>query len=186
MEIISKSPKGDLLIINKYKQINLWLICLYLHYLDVIFSILKSGAQWNTINSKLHYTTYHKRFIYWNKLNIFCNGYNKILEIINSKYINRNFTKNLFIDSTMIKNIKGVDNIGPNKYDRFRNGTKINVIVNNIGIPISVKVNRSNDHDVTITEELINKSMIKIVSSKKYPIYLSGDKFNKVEFIKYI
>lgn len=76
----------------------------------------------------------------------------------------------------MIKNIKGIDNIGPNKYDRFRNGTKINVIVNNLGIPISIKVNRSNDYDDIITEKLINKSMIKIVSSRKYPVYLSGDK----------
>ena len=81
----------------------------------------------------------------------------------------------------MIKNIKGNDNIGPNKYDRYRNGTKINVIVNNLGIPISVKVNKSNYNDVTITEK-----MIKIVSSNKYPVYLTGDKFNFIEFIIYL
>ena len=37
--------------------------------------------------------------------------------------------KNLFINSSMIKINKGKDWIGANHYDRFRNATKVNVIV---------------------------------------------------------
>ncbi len=37
------------------------------HYIDVIFKVLKTGSQWNTIDDKLHYTVYHKHFIKWTK-----------------------------------------------------------------------------------------------------------------------
>ena len=84
------------------------------HYLDVIFKVLKTGSQWHTINSILHYTTYHKKFLYWNKLNVFQNTYIKLLKLIKSKFLNYEFTKQLFIDSSMIKNIRGIDCLGSN------------------------------------------------------------------------
>lgn len=37
------------------------------HYIDVICYVLKTGIQWNQLREKLHYTTYHKKFMKWNK-----------------------------------------------------------------------------------------------------------------------
>ena len=31
------------------------------HYINVIFKILCSGCQWNSLKEKLHYTVYHKQ-----------------------------------------------------------------------------------------------------------------------------
>ena len=40
------------------------------HYIEVIYKVLRTGSQWKYINSPLHYTTYHKKFIKWNTCNL--------------------------------------------------------------------------------------------------------------------
>jgi hypothetical protein len=44
--------------------------------------------------------------------------------------------KNEYIDSTMIRNLQGIDMIGRNYQDKFKFGTKISVICDDLGIPI--------------------------------------------------
>lgn len=88
------------------------------HYLDEIYTVLKTGKQWNQIKNTLHHDTYYKKFIYWSKNNIFEKSYYLMLKILkNNKYINHNSIKELFTDTSMIKNIKGIDNLGKNHYD---------------------------------------------------------------------
>jgi len=139
------------------------------HYLDVIGNVLKTGVPWRSIKNTLHYSTYHKKFTLYNKYGIF-----QLAHQILIKYLRRQkkiATKELFIDSTMIKNIQGRDGIGINHYDRGRKGVKISVIVTNQGIPLGMKVSKSNIHDLNLVNETIDDIKIKIVGSR-----LVGDK----------
>ena len=73
------------------------------HYLDEIGRVLKSGVPWKCINSKLHYTTYHKKFLLLNKNKIFDLAHKIIIVLLKHKKLIK--VDDLFIDSTMIKNI---------------------------------------------------------------------------------
>ena len=90
------------------------------HYLEEIFSVLKTGKQLNQINNVLHYDTYYKKFIYWTNNNVFVKAFHLLQEILQkNKYINHKSIKELFTVTSMIKNIKGIDGVGKNHYDRF-------------------------------------------------------------------
>ena len=134
-------------------------------YLDKIFYVLRYGIPWRAINcNKLHYTTYHKFYQKLVKLNIFKITYDILVETYCKK--NPDKIKTLFIDSSMIKNINGKDNTGRNHYDRNRKGNKITVLVNSIGIPISIVLSPANIHDAKLTETVINNSVIKVLKTK--------------------
>ena len=95
------------------------------HYIDVIFKVVKIGIPWKALNEKLHYTTYFKKFSKWNNLNLFENIHKIIIKILNNRDLLFVDNKDLYIDSTMIKNINGYEYLGSNHYDRNRNGNKI-------------------------------------------------------------
>jgi len=41
------------------------------HYIKVIFKVLYSGCQWNSLNEHLHYSVYNKHFLKWTAMEIF-------------------------------------------------------------------------------------------------------------------
>ena len=134
-------------------------------YINKIFYVLKYGIPWRALNTgKLHYTTYHKFFQKLISLNIFELTFNSLSHYYYKRNV-REF-KNLFIDSTMIKNINGKDFIGKNHYDRNRNGNKITVLVNNKGIPVSIHLSTANVHDSKLTVDTISNACVKIVRSR--------------------
>lgn len=142
------------------------------HYIDNILHVLKTGIQWKEINSTLHYTTYHKKFINWSNNKVFQNVFYILIKLLKLKNkINEQVIKDLYIDSTMIKNNRGIDLLGPNHYDRFRKGNKISIVVTNTGIPLGMTMNKSNVHDINLVEDNLDDITIKIVNSR-----LGGDK----------
>lgn len=141
-------------------------------YLSVIGYVLKTGIQWYNLRESLHYTTYHKKFIKWNKHNIFQNAFYLLVKLMKLKNIlDNDELKNLFVDCSMIKNVKGVDLIGSNHYDRYRNGSKVSVIVTRNGYPLGIKISGSNRHDSNMVIDNLNDIKIKIIGSR-----LIGDK----------
>ena len=68
--------------------------------------------------------------------------------------------KDLYIDSTMTKNINGSEYIGPNHYDRNKNGNKISIVVTKTGIPIGLKLAPSNIHDINLVEDTLDNISI--------------------------
>ena len=68
--------------------------------------------------------------------------------------------KTLFIDSTMIKNFKGIDLLGKNHYDRNRAGNKVSLIISSNGIPLSINLTTANRHDLHEVLPTINNSPI--------------------------
>jgi hypothetical protein len=137
------------------------------HYIDVIYKVLRTGSQWKHINAPLHYTTYHKKFIKWNNINLFQNVFYIIIKLLKYKNIlNDNFLKDLYIDSTMIKNIRGIEFLGSNHYDRNRKGNKVSIVVTKNGIPLGMSLSTSNIHDINIVEDTLDDIKIKIVGSR--------------------
>lgn len=144
------------------------------HYLDVIYYVLRTGIRWSDIMSKynLHWTTYHKKFTLLSKCRVFELSHKILLKLLeNDNYFKNNSLKDLFIDSSMIKNIQGTEFLGKNHYDRRRNGNKITVIVTCTGIPLAIKLDKASTHDVTVVEEILNQIDLKIIGSR-----LIGDK----------
>ena len=137
------------------------------HYINVIFKVIKTGIPWNSLTEKLHFSTYHKKFVKWNNLNLFENIHKIIIKLLNSRnLLFDNNNKDLYIDSTMTKNINGHEYIGPNHYDRNRNGNKISIIVTKSGIPLGLKLEPSNIHDINIVNDTIDNISVKIVGSR--------------------
>ena len=65
----------------------------------------------------------------------------------------------------MVKNIRGVDRVGKKHYvgseTHFRSATKVNVVVTEKGIPLSVqdgsKTPQASQHDASLTTRAINE-----------------------------
>lgn len=87
-----------------------------------------------------------------------------------------NNTKHLFMDATNIRNLYGVDLIGRNYADKNKNATKINVIVTNNGIPLSITFHPGNIHDAKLLQPTLKNIKITIIGSRKKPVYLVTDK----------
>ena len=136
------------------------------HYTSVIFQVLRTGMQWNELKEDCHYTTYHKKFVEWSNAGIFSLAHKitvkhaRVNELITDEDLNT-----LSIDTSMIKNNRGVDEIGPNHYDRFRNATKVSVVVSQQGIPLGLSFNGANVHDIKMVFDTIDDVQIKIAGS---------------------
>ena len=137
------------------------------HYIQIIQSVLRTGMQWKELNAKLHYTTYHKKFIKWASLNVFSNAFYILTKMLKSlKYLDDADLQNLFIDSSMVKNIRGIEGTGINHYDRGKQASKVTVVVTRQGIPLGLHVETANKHDVTLVLGALDAIEIKIIGSR--------------------
>lgn len=114
-------------------------------YLTQIFKVLRTGIQWRFLQTDLHFTTVFKKFVFYTKHEVFNRAYNYWLSsAFSNLLILPSFS---VIDSTTIKNIRGIDCIGRNSCDRGRNATKISLICTDTGIPLTSLPFPGNVHD---------------------------------------
>jgi transposase len=110
--------------------------------LELVFFVARTGIAWNdlaNIQTDVHYQTIYKRFQKWTTNNIFLYAWLQLLERYKCSRLSKNakhFT-NMYIDTTMIKNVGGTDCTGRNPTDRGRLGTKVSVIIDEHKIPVS-------------------------------------------------
>ena len=83
---------------------------------------------------------------------------------------------NLFIDSTMIKNVQGKDCIGANPTDRGRSGTKLSVVCDTARMPVSAVFSPANQADISIAQETIKKIQCTVRKDNRYKNTVIGDK----------
>ena len=134
-------------------------------YLDDIYYVLKSGISWRMISiikkKPTHHTTLFKFYRKLCAMNIFNIVYNRLLKNYRSKRLEelgmREYEK-LYTDSTMIRNINGRECIGADHYDRFRNATKLNVIIDENNIPVGHMTVGANINDSILTLETIERT----------------------------
>jgi len=141
-------------------------------FLEKIQFVLRTGIQWNRLSGDLHWSTYYKKFCKWSQMGIFTTSFKIVQKILKkAKYLNQSSYRNLYIDSSMIKNIKGSDGVGTNHYDRGRKGSKISIVVTQEGIPLGITLSGSHIHDIRLVEDLVDKITVKVIGSR-----LIGDK----------
>jgi transposase len=144
------------------------------HIIDELIYVLKSGVSWRNVRSVINYKTLFWHFNNLSKNHIFHKLFYKIkrkyFKILN--YPNVNY---LLIDSTIIYNKFGINKIGRNKFYKNKNSTKISLLTDSCGIPLSIFFMKGNFHDNTIFHKHINditihfpKRKYKILADKGY------------------
>ena len=82
----------------------------------------------------------------------------------------------LFIDTTMIKNIGGVDGLGKNPTDRGRLATKMGAIIDKASIPVAVQFFGANKHDSTTTMDTVDAIPCSLLPDGRHKHPLIADK----------
>ena len=84
--------------------------------------------------------------------------------------------KDIYIDTTMSRNIQGYEVIGRNYQDKFKNGTKVSAICDRKGIPISLTFYPSNIHDMETIDTSLSFIVIPIIRNRRFTNNLIADK----------
>lgn len=168
------------------------------NYVDAFFNVLKTGCDWKYITKfkgfNLHYTSYNKKFNECVKNGIF----NNLLTISLKLASFYNKTKNYFIDSSVIRNMKSVKSsgyLGHSYKIKTKLSTKITILINDNGLPVSICYSKSSIHDInfilpsTAKFEKINKHKLNnssIIGDKAYTSKSIKDHLKTTYNINYI
>lgn len=155
----------DTLVIQKLEQISRQLDppirrrkASHLDVSTTLLSLLKSGIPWRCVSDSVAtHHTFFKRFNKWMRLGVFEQCYRELLEDYSIQQLQEDcncFTE-LYIDTTMIKNVGGCDGLGRNPSDRGRLATKLSIICDNNEVPISSVFFPANQNDVTTVYESV-------------------------------
>ena len=138
-----------------------------------LFYFLKSGVSWNLLRSPINYKTLHWHFTKFVKHKIFIRLYFKIRRIYLNKYTHN--INSCYIDSTCIFNKYGTRKIGRNKFYKNKRVTKISLMTDSNGFPLSIFFMKGNYHDNTVFNKhikdvtvLIPNKTIKVIADKAY------------------
>ena len=117
---------------------------------------------------------------YWNE--------SRLPEEIISRYVHSRLSKNathfrhLYIDTTTVKNIGGVDCVGKNPTDRGRLGSKISAIVDDDKVSVSKPVPYgANRADVATVEDTFNSITCNLMPDRRRVMKLAADKAYRSE-----
>lgn len=122
--------------------------------------------------------TIYRRFRIWSNAGIFKLAWKTLLGMYSKKKLKKNvgWFKNIYIDSTQVKNINGQDCVGPNPTDRGRLGTKVSVICDNDQVPIACIFYGANVSDARTTLETVENIGCPLRKDRRTTIDLIGDK----------
>ena len=147
--------------------------------LQEIQEVLRSGTNWRNMKPTIGSCwSYFKRFSTWRRLNVFKTVWKELLELYSKKQLDSHpkWFKDIYIDSTLIKNVNGTDCVGRNPTDRGRLGTKVSIICDDNFVPISYSHYGANVADSTTILESYDFIECKIKIDNRNTINLIGDK----------
>ncbi|ARF12558.1 transposase [Klosneuvirus KNV1] len=141
--------------------------------INELLYFLQSGVSWRSLRSPINSKTlfwHYSRFV---KNNIFLKLFKKIKHTYVHKYICDQ--PSLLIDSTIIYNKFGINKIGRNKFYKNKKTTKISLMTDINGFPLSVLFLKGNYHDNSVFNKHIRDTLlilpnkkIKIIADKAY------------------
>jgi transposase len=160
------------------------------HYCNVIMKVLTTGCQWNSLTEKLHFSVYNKKFIEWTDEGIVENFY-YLLTLVNDKL--KKFNNNFYIDTTIFRNMQGIEDISYNHKIKSKRGTKLSILVDSNGIPVSLVCVSAKHNDVTLVlpnyhklNDKIKNNISNIICDKGYISRALKDYFRENNNINYI
>ena len=132
------------------------------HLLMCILYILKTGISYRGFNMLLsiidknikfpYYTTIYKFYMKLIKYDIIKSTYINLLKL----YTTKNNNNKYYIDTTLIVNKLGIDNIGYNIQLLKHKTSKLSIITDINGIPINVNLYKGNKYDSNIFIDQLN------------------------------
>jgi hypothetical protein len=144
-----------------------------------IEEVLRSGTQWRKMKPNVGSCwSYFRRFSKWRRLNVFKIAWEELLELYANKQLDAHpkWFKDIYIDSTLIKNVNGTDCVGKNPCDRGRLGTKVSVICDDNFVPISYSHYGANVADSKTMLESYDAIACKLKIDDRCTNNLIGDK----------
>ena len=111
-----------------------------------VMYILRTGCQWRSlVTSNVSWQTVHRHFCIWSRKGLIEQAYYKLVSI----YLQRIGIqqRHIITDTSFIKNINGIDCVGPSSVDRGRKATKISIITDELGVTLGVTFHRGNKCD---------------------------------------
>lgn len=123
------------------------------------------------------YSTVYKRFIHWVRIDLFKKIWSCLLDLYvsNKLKISKDWFKVIFIDTTMVKNVRGLDCKGRNHYDRNRFATKVSMVCDKNMVPLCSTFYPANNHDITTIDSTLAALHHDILPDKRYLHTLVAD-----------
>lgn len=138
--------------------------------IEGILFMCKTGTQIAFVNYKCipgSALMYH--FYKWTADNIFYNCWTKVYKKYQASCKYNTNLNNLVTDCSLIKSMNGNDCIGRNPTDRGRNGTKLSIITDLIGVPVGYYLSGANKKDHKLLEKTFrNKIYTRKCKSNMY------------------
>lgn len=143
-----------------------------------VLIILTDGVAWRRLRPSIgSYQTY---FHYWSKWS-FLGIFKRIEDDIRLAYVtykldqNHDF-KEIYTDTSLVKNRLGWDNLGKNPCDRGRPGNKIAVLCDDLKAPLSVLVFPANVADQTTVVPLFNHMCVDLIRDNRTKMTVIADR----------
>ncbi|MGV9600738.1 IS5 family transposase [Streptosporangium sandarakinum] len=147
--------------------------------LAAIVFVATSGCTWRQLPPVFDasWQTVHRRFAEWSAARVWAKLYRITLDELGAR--GELDWSRCAIDSVSLRAIKKGELTGPNPVDRGKNGSKIHMITERTGLPISVAISGANTHDSLALEPLV-RGIPPIRSRRgprrRRPTKLHGDK----------
>ena len=110
--------------------------------------VMSTGIAWK--DSGPSFSAAYKRFRHWATTGVLQRAWSVMLCQYSERQLQANpaWFRDLFLDTTQVKNVRGVDCVGRNPTDRGRKGTKMSVICDNNQVPLVCLYSGSNAPDI--------------------------------------
>lgn len=148
---------------------------------ELICYVLKIGLPWSELKYQLHgvsASAVYKRFEKWTKDGVLEKIWITILDQYSTARLSQSphWFKELSVDTSMIKNVKGRDCVGPNPTDRGRKATKVSFIIDQAMVPVSCQFYPANHNDITTLIPAVQGIACRIHLDNRYRSVLAADK----------
>jgi len=144
---------------------------------DAIFYVLRTGCQWQTLDRTelCAHATAHDRFQEWVQAGVFLKLWQKGVEQFDEVCgIDWDW---LSMDGAMTKAPLGGGKTGPNPTDRGKSGVKRSVLTEGNGVPIGLKIEGTNRHDMKLARPTIESIIVERPEpTEKHPQGMCLDK----------
>jgi len=142
-----------------------------------MFGILKAGTQINLYSYKgISGNTIMYHFYKWSADGIFKKVWKEIYNSYQKKFKYYSNLKKCSIDCTLIKSMNGHDSVGKNPTDRGRNGTKISLLVDMLGVPIGYVIDAANVDDRTLLDKTLKNRITPLREAQISLMFLAKKK----------
>lgn len=149
--------------------------------------VLRTGASWKDVPvSGVSFHAVYKRFMHWVNLGALQSVWRCLLNEYAEAKLSSDpgWFKDMFIDTTQIKNVAGVDCVGRNPTDRGRKGTKVSVLCDSDRVVVSCVHYPSNQADCKTVNDTVNAVNVALKTDNRRTIHIVGDKAYSTENIR--